>query len=58
MSLYINVNGEIDTNNPIITVHSEFQLIADEKKLEILILLQNWTTDQLEQLNTQQKDAN
>jgi hypothetical protein len=50
MSLYINSDGEIDTNNAIITVHLEFKFLSDEKKLEILILLQNWTTDQLEQL--------
>jgi len=50
MSLYINSNGEIDTNNTIITVHPEFKFLSDEKKLEILILLQNWTTGQLEQL--------
>jgi hypothetical protein len=53
MSLYINVNGEIGTDKPIITIHAEFQLIADEKKLEILILLQNWTADQLKQVTKQ-----
>jgi hypothetical protein len=50
MSLYINSDGEIDTNNAIITIHPEFQFISDEKKLEILILLQNWTIEQLNNL--------
>lgn len=47
----VNEKGELEYHGEIIKIYNEFRFLTKEQKLDILILLKNWTDDQIESLN-------
>lgn len=47
----ININGQIEYKGEVFKIHSSYQHLSNDKKLEMLILLINWANDELEKVN-------
>jgi hypothetical protein len=47
----INEKGELDFKGEIFIVKPEYQILAKESKLNILIMLINWANDEIEKIN-------
>lgn len=51
VNFQVNQQGELEYHGPAVKIYSEFRFMSKEQKLDILILLKNWTDNQIESLN-------